>query len=110
MEVEYVYKCDLVKVIDGDTVRLNVDLGFNMSFMSNFRLSDIDAPEIRGEERPLGLESKNFLIEFLKDKELAIRARKYTGKYGRYIVELYANGELANDTLVKEGHAIRRIY
>lgn len=107
---EYIYECELIRVVDGDTVRLRVDLGFNMTFSDNFRLFNIDAPELRGEERSDGLLSKQFLIDTLVDKKLTIRSHKYRGKYGRYIVDLYADDEWMNALLVKEGHAIRKEY
>lgn len=107
---EYIYECELMRVVDGDTVRLRIDLGFNMAFSDNFRLFNIDAPELRGDERSDGLLSKQFLIDTLKDKKLVIRSHKYRGKYGRYIVDLYADGEWINALMIKEGHAIHKEY
>ena len=107
---KYVYECELVKVVDGDTVKLRVDCGFNITFTDNFRLSDIDAPEMRGPGKEAGAASKEFLIKFLEGKKLLIESLKYRGKYGRYIVRLQADDAWANDTLVKEGHAKYRKY
>lgn len=98
---------------DGDTLRLNIDLGFNIWIHGQiFRLKDIDAWEIRGEERPLGIISRDELRSRLESATIiTIHTNKdKTGKYGRYIADLYIDGELINDWLVKEGYAEHKEY
>ena len=53
----YEYECELVRVIDGDTVKLRVDCGFNVTFTDNFRLHGINAPEMRGSDKVAGAAS-----------------------------------------------------
>jgi micrococcal nuclease len=61
-EVTYLYNAVVTSIYDGDTIRVNIDLGFNFWKMNEtIRLSGIDAPELRGIERPLGLKSKEWL-------------------------------------------------
>ena len=66
----YVYKAKLDRVVDGDTVDANIDLGFDISINKRIRLAGIDTPETRTrnkEEKVKGLASKSRLIELLKD-------------------------------------------
>lgn len=108
-EVEfYNYKAEVVKVIDGDTVKLKIDLGFNMFKVENFRLSGINAPEPRGEERPLGLASKEHLTKILLTcGDIYINSSKH-GKY-RWLAEIYTmkDGKSINEKMVLEGYAER---
>jgi micrococcal nuclease len=102
----YEYKAKVVKVVDGDTVDCDVDLGFYMTARIRFRLARIDTPEIRGEERPEGLLAKQWLIDTLQksNNEITVQTGK-TGKYGRWIGEIIIGETNINDELVKTGHA-----
>ena len=75
------------RVVDGDTIDLDVDLGFNIHQKMRIRLMDIDTPEIRGEEKVKGLKVKDLVEELCKDAESivleSIKGKK--GKYGRYL-------------------------
>ena len=119
----YEYKAELVRVVDGDTVDLMVDLGFSVKIKERFRLEGIDAPESRTrdlEEKARGLaatEHLKLLIGFVPDGELKVQTEKDTkGKYGRYIGTLFGEhssfpGRInINDTMVVDGHAIRKSY
>ncbi len=101
----YYYFGELVKVIDGDTLKIKVDVGFRLTFTDNFRLTGIDAPEIRGEERPQGLKTKEALIDFFKNNgsQLLIESKKH-GKY-RWLATVYCSGINVNDWLVENGYA-----
>jgi len=92
------YKGKVTNVVDGDTVDVDVDLGFYVSTQLRFRLAGIDAHEIRGVEesvKALGMEEKRFLEELILDKDVIIQSDK-TGKYGRWICELWLNKENVN--------------
>ena len=69
----YEYKIkEVVKVVDGDTVDLNIDLGFNLTKKERVRLAGIDTPESRTrdlKEKELGIEAKEFLERRLSDGE-----------------------------------------
>ena len=109
----YEYKVNkVIKVYDGDTITVEIDLGFGISKIDSFRLADLDAPEVRGEERPEGLISRDYLRERL-DTTLDIKIRTLKdkqGKYGRYIAELFIDEVNINDELVKTGLAEERHY
>jgi len=108
----YAYKARITSVYDGDTVTADVDLGFRTWVHGEkLRLNRIDAPEVRGAERPEGLVSRDWLREKLVGKEVLIRTLKdKRGKYGRYLVEIILDGVNINDQLVQEGLAEYREY
>ena len=88
----YHYKAHVTKVYDGDTVTADIDLGFNMIMRDQkLRLLGIDTPEIRGEERPEGLVSRDRLSELILNTDVHIVTHKDSkGKYGRWLVTIYA--------------------
>lgn len=112
----YHYKAKVVSVYDGDTARVDIDLGLSI-FVRNepMRLSRINAPELRGEERPQGLVSRDYLKERIEGKEVLLQTEKDDkGKYGRYLVEVWLpeNGSYVNinDELVDKGLAEYKEY
>ena len=102
----YTYKFKVTKVVDGDTVYGIADLGFNISVDLKLRLARIDAPEIRGKERPQGLLAKSEVEDLLKSlpNDITITTTG-KGKYGRWIAEIYINGVNLSDHLVENGLA-----
>lgn len=98
------YRCSLIKVIDADTVKLDVDLGFRIRFIDNFRLARIDAPEIN---TPEGKNAREILTNLLLHRELVLICKKHE-KY-RWLAELFINrdGSLmsVSDWLLEQGLA-----
>lgn len=103
----YTYKAKVLSVYDGDTIRATFDLGFGIELKNqSIRLSGINAPEVRGESRENGLKSRDRLRELVLDKEVIITTKKdKKGKYGRWLGEVFVDGESANYTLLAEGYA-----
>jgi micrococcal nuclease len=107
----YVRKVE--NVVDGDTIDVLIDLGFDILFQSRVRLAGIDTPESRTKdlkEKALGLESKEYLKKHLKDaKSVVIKTEKMDSseKYGRILGWLYVNGdtESVNDKMINDGYA-----
>jgi micrococcal nuclease len=95
----YWYKARVVRVVDGDTVKLDVDVGLNMSRRLDVRLKDVDTPEIFGvskesEEYAKGMAAKKFVEERLADKSVWVHTFKdRTGKFGRYIGDIFFQDE-----------------
>jgi micrococcal nuclease len=87
----YEYKALVTRVYDADTITVDIDLGFGVELKKQkIRLSGIDAPEIRGEERQDGLISRDFLSNLILNKEIIIKTDKdKSGKYGRWLGEIY---------------------
>ena len=109
---EYFVK-EVKNVVDGDTIDVIIDLGFDILFASRVRLAGIDTPESRTTdkvEKALGLESKEYLKKQLKDaKRIIIRTEKTNSseKYGRILGWLYINGdsESINNKMINDGYA-----
>ena len=107
----YVKKVE--NVVDGDTIDVIIDLGFDILFASRVRLAGIDTPESRtkdAKEKALGLESKEYLKKHLKDaKSVIIKTEKMDSseKYGRILGWVYINGdtESLNDKMINDGYA-----
>ena len=107
----YEYNAKIVKVYDGDTVTAEIDLGFKIKVTETIRLYGLNTPEVRGEERPDGLISRDKLRERILDKNVVIKTMKdKKGKYGRYIAEIYLEAENINEWLITEGLAERKEY
>lgn len=85
----YIYQAQLVKVVDGDTIDVDVDLGFQIRQKIRLRLAGIDTPEVRGAEREAGLKSKDFVQKQLEAAGSIFVETRKTGKYGRYIAEVF---------------------
>jgi len=107
----YVRKVE--KVVDGDTIDVLIDLGFDILFQSRVRLAGIDTPESRTKdlkEKALGLESKEDLSKHIKDaKSVVIKTEKMnsTEKFGRILGWIYVNGDTVslNDIMINDGYA-----
>ena len=105
----FVYNCTLVKVVDGDTIDVDIDLGFGVWLhKQRVRFAGIDTPESRTRdlaEKKLGLEAKARVQELcqgdIKVKSLG------KGKYGRILgIPYTADGEDMCQKLISEGHAV----
>ena len=90
-EFLYHYKIKVTKIVDGDTIYGDVDLGFNIGVKKmEFRLAEVNTPETRGENRTAGLVSKKFVEDTLLNKEVCILTKKDSKeKYGRYLAWVY---------------------
>ena len=118
-KVNYIYKAKVISVYDGDTLRVNVDLGFGIENKGNtgkgmtLRLFGINAPEMRGKEKEQGKISRDWLRKKILGEEIIIETIKdKTGKYGRYLANIYLkNSDIKiNDLMVKEGLAVYKEY
>ena len=108
MELQkYVYSAKVVKVYDGDTITIDIDLGFGIVMKNQkVRLYGINTPEIRGDEREQGLISRDYLRDKILDKEIIIQTVKdKTGKYGRWLGIIYIDNININELLITEGYA-----
>jgi micrococcal nuclease len=94
----YTYKAHVTRVVDGDTIDVDIDLGFGMVYKKQrVRMMAIDTPESRTrdlEEKFYGKESKYFLqdlIQSVEDEVTLISHEK--GKFGRILGEIFIEGE-----------------
>ena len=105
----FVYRATLDRVVDGDTLDCDLDLGFDVILQKQrVRLAGIDTPESRTrnlKEKALGLKAKERLIELCEGKFKVKSLGK--GKYGRILgIPYTADGEDICQKLIKEGHAV----
>tara|TARA_Y100000310_G_scaffold93192_1_gene90741 strand:+ start:1111 stop:1461 length:351 start_codon:yes stop_codon:yes gene_type:complete len=111
----YEYNAKCTRVVDGDTIDCDIDLGFGIVLhKQRVRLSGINTPEIRTKdlnEKQRGLKAKQRVIEILNsiDNSFILRTTEYnsTGKYGRILGIIVIESSLVslNDMLIEEGHA-----
>ena len=111
----YIYRIRTIsKVVDGDTIDADIDLGFDISLSKRIRLAGIDTPESRttnAKEKAMGLESKEWLkkaLEGAKDILIKTELPDSTEKYGRIIGHLFINGQETslNNQMIEEGYAL----
>lgn len=99
---------EVIRVVDGDTVRLSVDLGFNLRHVSNFRLDGIDSAEKWQEGGPKALMHLQVLLDETIDHYggLEVDVTK-KDKYGRWLVVLRRSKDRdsINDRMITEGYA-----
>jgi len=103
----YEYRALVRKVYDGDTITVDIDLGFDMILRNQkIRLLGIDTPEVRGVEREQGLISRDALRTKIGSKWIVIKTQlDKKGKYGRWLGTIFINEENVNDWLISEGLA-----
>jgi len=106
------YKVYIQRVVDGDTVDVDIDLGFGVILKKErVRIMGIDTPESRTRdkvEKKFGLASKARLKEIL-GKEAVLVCKEYDakGKFGRVLGDFTTNdGRMVTDVLIEEGHAV----
>lgn len=111
----YKYKAKLIKIVDGDTIDAEIDLGFDTIVRKRIRLYGINTPGTRATdntEKQKGDASKARLAELLKSEFIVETILNKRGKYGRVLGVAYTMPKSGielniNDTLVSEGHAIK---
>lgn len=101
----FTFRAKVVRVVDGDTVDMTVDLGFRISQEIRLRLLGINAPE---RNAPGGTEATNYLKLLLPigQQTMIETFKNPTDKYGRWLASIYVNGENINDNMISSGHAV----
>ena len=110
--MEYIYKIEVTRVVDGDTIDAIIRLGFDLTIKKRIRLHGINTPETRTrdlEEKKRGLAAKTRLEQIVHEQNNVLYLRSMDkGKYGRCLGILFEadfDDESINDMLVMEGHA-----
>lgn len=111
----YIYRCKINKVVDGDTVEIDLDLGFNMMLVNQrVRMAGIDTPESRtsnSEEKERGIISKKKLAEKLPvgswQKIQTMRSDANDDKFGRILgVFIMEDGMSLNQWMIDNNYAV----
>lgn len=98
----------VVKVVDGDTVDVVLDLGFNISFMQRIRIKGINSAETRAKdpgEKARGLAAKDFAENWFNQEGIIVKTYK-DDKYGRMLGEFFREGENFSEVAVSGGYAL----
>lgn len=110
----YEYRATIVKIIDGDTVDCNIDLGWDTYISGKrgrIRLYGVDTPESRTrdkEEKKFGLLAKAFVEQFMPvGTAVTLRTFKDGGKYGRYLGDFKVGRKWLCAELLKNYHAVK---
>lgn len=105
----YDYKAKIIKVVDGDTIWADIDLGFDITVRRKIRLAGIDAPELSTQE---GKECSAYLKEVLPpDKDIVLISKKTLDKYGRFVAVIYTDAyRNINAEMVATGRAKYKEY
>jgi len=105
------YHCVITRIIDGDTIDVDIDLGFDCWLhKQRIRLHGIDTPESRTrdlEEKKYGLAAKAFVEKFIPLGSTALLNTKEKGKYGRYLGDFKVKNQWLCTELLKHRHAVR---
>ena len=101
----YTYNAIVVRIIDGDTYEVDVDLGFKTWVRKSLRLARYDAPETMGINRSeAGIQTKSRVIELLPPgKHIVVVSEKYEDKYGRFLAHVLIDDENLGEKLFLEG-------
>ena len=108
----YEYKCKVTRVVDGDTVDIDIDLGFGVWLhKERVRIYGIDTPESRTRdkiEKRFGLLAKEFVKKFVKGSDVILTTQKYDakGKFGRILGDIMVDGKSLAQTMITEHHAV----
>ena len=105
----YQYQAKIIDVYDGDTVTADIDLGFGVVLHSQkLRLLGINAPELRGESKPQGITSRDWIIGKILGRDVLICTHKDKrtesdkhDSFGRWLAEIFIDGASVNQQLVE---------
>ena len=104
----YEYQAEVIRVIDGDTIVLRIDLGFKLSWKVSCRLHGIDCPELRSKnasERIAAKAAKDFTQAELPTGSMVLIYSVELDKYGRPLVDIFYGDKHLNEELVSNNHS-----
>ena len=107
----FIYKAKVLRVVDGDTIDVMLDLGFNFFQKGRVRLVGIDTPESRTRdkvEKKFGKAAKQFLVDWVEKYPHILVESASKGKFGRILGNLYDpdKTECWNDMAIEANHAV----
>lgn len=104
----YWYKAEVVSVYDGDTVTATFQLGFNHVMKNQkIRLYGINTPEMRGDEKEQGRVVRDYVRSLCLGKDVLVKTHKdKSGKFGRWLAQIYIGDMCLNDHLIEKGYAV----
>jgi micrococcal nuclease len=112
--MRFFYEAKVDRVVDGDTIDLVIDLGFDVLHKVRIRLHGVNTPESRTrdlEEKELGINAKNYVYDWLSalDTVYVKTLKDGSGKYGRILGYIYSDEQMhkcLNDDIIDSGHGV----
>ena len=111
MYIPFTYKAEVTRVVDGDTIDVELDLGFSILMRARVRLLGIDTPESRTrdlEEKKFGQAAKDYLNHWIEEQEYVMIESTEKGKFGRVLGNVW-NPECTvcvNTKMIEDHHAV----
>ena len=108
----YEYRCKITRIVDGDTMDIDIDLGFGVWLhKERVRIYGIDTPESRTRdkvEKQYGLMAKEFVKQFVKGNRIILSTKEYDakGKFGRILGDIIVDRKSLSETMIQEHHAV----
>lgn len=99
------FHVEVVRVIDGDTVELNIDMGNNTFWRDKFRLVGINAPETHSTDKVAADAATAFLAAAVKEQGLSVSTNG-KDKYGRWLCSIFTGKGNVNLRMIEAGHAV----
>lgn len=107
MEPAYIYKAEVLRVIDGDTYEIRVDVGFDTDRRIDLRLKDVNTPEIRGEEKEEGFKVRNYVLDlFSRHHNQIVVKTHFRRSFTRWVGEAWLGDINLAEHLVEIGYAV----
>lgn len=107
---DYVRNAVVLNVVDGDTLDLNIDLGFRIWIRQRVRVYGIDCPEMHGPSKAAGLAAKSAALGWVKTMSLdGIQVRTHldkTDSFGRVLAEVWSGDDSLAAYLLSQGYAV----
>ena len=105
----YFYNAEVTRIVDGDTIDVIIDLGFNIWIKERLRLYGLNTPETRtkdAEEKEKGLKAKKYVENQINSNSGMVQIQSFgKGKYGRVLAEVWVGKSNLNEALISNGHA-----
>ncbi len=101
----YTYHATVFRIVDGDTIEMEIDLGFRIILRSNVRMANINAPELSTPEGPA---ARLFLAQYVPVKTQGVLTSHSLDKYGRVLGDFLPDGsqQTVSQVMVSSGHAV----
>lgn len=103
--MSWTYSATVVRVVDGDTIECDVDVGFHMRTRQRFRLMGYNAPEMRGAERSMGVIAQRDLDDMLFGVDVELRTHKGDA-FGRWLCDVHVDGVDLVESLITAGYGV----
>ena len=108
-QAQYVYRTRLVRVVDGDSCVLDIDLGCHVTITRPVRLLGVDTPEVVGTTRAAGVAAQVYATTWLTGRRLVVETQlDKNDKFGRLLATIYRSNDpiSLNESLITDGHAV----